>query len=170
MKFEDLLLSEKKNYFYIMHLSYGGDKKEQERLWNYATSHNLIGLDQPKIVKTDWTTLSEPEKKATSRTWIRQFNDFCSNMKTGDYVVILNGWTHLLGIARIAEPRHKFDRRLTGKEEKGFFDHIRKVDWKLRYEYSKRLPLLQYVKGFNNTLSKVSPDSSWWNILTKVEL
>lgn len=69
MNFGELLKSEKKNYFYIMHLSYGGDKKDQERLWNYALENNLIGLDSPKLVKADWATLSEEEKSVVKLTW-----------------------------------------------------------------------------------------------------
>jgi hypothetical protein len=49
MNFGELLRSEKKNCFYLMHLSYGGDKKDQQRLWNYALENNLIGLDSPKL-------------------------------------------------------------------------------------------------------------------------
>lgn len=165
MNFGELLKSEKKNYFYIMHLSYGGDKKDQERLWNYALENNLIGLDSPKLVKADWATLSEEEKSVVSSTWKRQFNIFCFDMKSRDYVVVLNGFSHLLGIGKVSAP-HKFDYSLSYK----FFNHTRKVDWKLKCDYEKRLLLPQPLKGFNNTLSKVTEASSRWSFLQNVEL
>lgn len=51
MNFGDLLRSERKDYFYIMHLSYGTNKAERERLWNYAIDKKMIGLDLPDIVR-----------------------------------------------------------------------------------------------------------------------
>jgi predicted Mrr-cat superfamily restriction endonuclease len=165
MNFGELLRSEKKNCFYLMHLSYGGDKKDQQRLWNYALENNLIGLDSPKLIKANWTTLSEEEKSVVSSTWKRQFNIFCFDMKSGDYVVVLNGVSHLLGIGKVSAP-HKFNYSLSHN----FFNHTRKVGWKLKYDYEKRLLLPQPLKGFNNTLSKVTKDSSRWSLLEKVEL
>ena len=169
MNFGDLLSSEKRDYFYIMHLSYGNDEKERKRLWNYATENNIIGLDLPDKVKKDWVTLSELERQVVSNVWTRQFDLFCNEMKTGDYVLALNGQLSLLGIAKIKDPKHRFDKRLTGKEKTGFFDHIRRVDWKLKYEYGG-IPLSQQLKGFNRTLFKVTPQSSWWDSLKRVNL
>lgn len=170
MKFGDLLLSEHKDHFYVMHLSYGVNKRERKRLWNYAKDNDLIGLDLPNIVKRNWTTLSELERKVARRTWIRQFDLFCKEMRTGDYAVALNGCDSLLGIACVTQPNHRFDKRLTGKEKTGFFDHIREVDWRLKYEYDEKLALPQPIKGFNNTLSRVTPRSSRWAILTSISI
>lgn len=170
MNFGDLLRSERKDYFYIMHLSYGTNKAERERLWNYAIDKKMIGLDLPDIVRKAWTTLSEPEKQAVSKRWKRQFDLFCVKMKTGDYVVVLDGWFSLLGIAQITKPEYKYDKKLSGKEGTGFFDHVREdVIWKLKYKYDG-LRLDPPIKGFDNTLSPVTPRSPRWEILTRIRL
>jgi len=59
--FGELLSSEHKDHFYIMHLSYGPDKIQRGRLWKYATVKNTIGLDH-HAVKKDWLTFSESER------------------------------------------------------------------------------------------------------------
>jgi hypothetical protein len=51
MNFQDLLAGKRKDYFYIMHLSYNGDRRE--KLWNYAKDRGLIGLDVQGIVTDD---------------------------------------------------------------------------------------------------------------------
>ena len=73
-----------------MHLSYGKDKTQRKRLWEYAVFNNTIGLDLDTVTR-NWVTLSATERKKTSLNWIRQFNRFCEEMRVGDYVVILNG-------------------------------------------------------------------------------
>jgi hypothetical protein len=166
----DLLSSEHKDHFYIMHLSYGSDKNERERLWKYATDKNMIGLDLPDVVTKDWVTLSESERQATPRNWIRQFDLFCREMHVGDYVVILNGIYSVLGIAKITEPRHRFDPTLSGKKNNGFFDHIReKVDWIKKYPYDG-CPLPQPLT-FDNTLERVTSRSRSlrWKILAMLD-
>jgi hypothetical protein len=163
MKLADLLSSRKKNYFYIMHLSYEG--AERERLWNYAREHDLIGLDLPDDVTDDWVKVCEKVKESIPNIWVRQFDIFCYEMKVDDIVVALNGWNSLLGIAEIVEPNHRYDRSLSGKELTGFFDHIRRVRWIKEYEYIHRLPLPRPIKGFNNTLSRVKHGSQRWSDL-----
>jgi hypothetical protein len=164
MKLADLLSSRKKDYFYIMHLSYNGG--ERERLWNYAREHNLIGLDLPDDVTDDWIKVREKVKGSIPNIWVRQFDIFCNEMAVGDIVLILSGWDSLLGIAEITERNHRYDISLSGKEFTGFFDHIRRVRWIREYEYTNRLPLSQPIEGFNNTLSKVKSSSRRWSHLT----
>jgi len=164
VKIADLLFTRKKDYFYIMHLSYNGD--ERERLWNYAREHNLIGLDLPDDVTDDWIKVREKVKRSIPNIWVRQFDMFCNEMTVGDIVLTFNGWDSLLGIAEIAECNHQYDRSLSGKELTGFFDHIRRVRWIREYEYTNRLPLSQPIEGFNNTLSKVKSNSRRWSYLT----
>ena len=170
MKLGNVLLAPEKNFFYIMHLSYGGPKGERERLWNYAKDHNIIGLDYPDIVRDDWVKVRESVKRLLPKIWIRQFDIFCHEMQVGDIVVALNGWDSLLGIAEIAKPMYKFDRKLSGSETSGFFDHIRQVDWTKKREYANRLTLPQPIRGFNNTLSKVTPNSQRWSIFANVDI
>ena len=127
MKFWTLLSSYKKDYFYIMHLSYNG--AERERLWNYAKDNNVIGLDAPRYVKGSWLDVRETAKKSLESGWIRQFDVFCDVDKRGihrhDIVMVLNGMKSVLGIAKVAEAFHIYDKRLSANEM--FFDHIRKV-------------------------------------------
>lgn len=169
MNFGELLQSKKKSHFYLMHLSYGYDLKERERLWNYAVRENLIGLDLPDKVQTDWNNLTETEKKAVGRFWVRQFNLFCNEMIIGDYVVVANGHLYLLGIAKVTEQKYYFDRKLSGTEKTGFFDHIRKVKWIMVHDY-EGLPFSQQLKGFNGTILKVTPESRYWDTLTGLDL
>jgi len=170
MKFGNMLLAEGKDLFYIMHLSYGRAKGERERLWNYAKENNVIGLDYPDVVRDDWVRVRESVKRLLPKIWIRQFDMFCSEMHVSDIVVALNGWDSFLGIAKITEPRHKFDIKLSGTEATGFFDHIRQVEWIRKREYANRLTLPQPIQGFNNTLSKVTPNSQRWSILTDLSI
>lgn len=165
MNFGELLKSKKKERFFLMHLSYGYNLKERERLWNTAVRENLIGLDLPDKVKTDWNNLTETEKKVAGRFWVRQFNLFCNEMAVGDYVVVVNGQLYLLGIATISERKYRFDRRLSGTEKNGFFDHIRKVNWIVKHDYHG-VPLSHQLKGFNGTLLEVTPRSRYWASLT----
>lgn len=167
----DLISSEHKDHFYLMHLSYGSDKSERKRLWKYAADRNMIGLDLPDVVKRDWVTLSESEKRKVPRNWIRQFDLFCKEMHAGDYVVILNGIYSILGIAKLIEPRHRFDPNLTGNNGRGFFDHIREnVKWIVKYPYAGN-PLPQPLT-FDNTVERVTPQSRSlrWKILTMIDL
>lgn len=164
MGFKALLSEKGKDYFYIMHLSYNG--RERERLWNYARENNLIGLDVPSIVTDNWIKVRESAKKSLPNIWVRQFDIFCNEMKVGDIVVTLNGWGSLLGVAKITESHHRYDKELSDKEI--FFDHVRQVQWIKRREYANRLLIPEPIKGFNNTLSKVMPHTRRWSILTNL--
>ena len=152
-------------YFYIMHLSYNGRKKRE--LWNYAKNENLIGLDYPKIVTDDWVKIRESVKRFLSKIWVKQFDIFCKEMKIGDVVLVLNGWDSLLGIAEVIERCHRYNRELS--ENHIFFDHVRRVKWKVKYEYDDRLKLPEPLKGFNNTLSRVVPHKKRWTILSNLK-
>lgn|GEM_PF-1862995 len=165
--FGELLSSEHKDYFYIMHLSYGSDKTQRERPWKYALDkdENMIGLDWCEVTR-DWFTLSESEQQALVRDWTRQSNLFCG-IKVGDYVAILNGTFSLLGIAKVTESRNEYDQNLSNDSEDpdNFF-----VKWIKKYQYdgcilSQRLTL-------RNTLSKVTPKtrSPGWKALTAIDL
>lgn len=115
MKVEDLLSEKDLNYFYIMHLSYEGDKREE--LWNYARENKCIGLDYPSLVKDDWNKISNDKKEewledgSLSHTWRNQFDRFCNKMKKGDIVLVLSGCDSLLGIAEI-EDRYRYVENL----------------------------------------------------------
>lgn len=161
------MLSEmQKDSFYITHLSYNG--RERERLWNYAKENNLIGLDAPSIVTDNWVKVRESARKLLPNIWVRQFDIFCNEMKMGDIVLALNGWDSLLGIAEIAEIHHRYDRKLS--ENENFFDHVRQVKWIRKYEYANRHPIPEPIRGFNNTLSKVTPNTQRWSILTSLDV
>lgn len=161
MKLGTMLSEKGKDYFYIMHLSYNGSQREE--LWNYAKEEDLIGLDAPRIVRDNWSRVRESVKGKLSKTWVRQFDILCSEMVVGDIVLVLNGWNSLLGIAEILGRRHGYDKDLS--KNKTFFDHVRQVRWIRKYEYANRKALPEPLKGFNNTLSRVTPSSPRWSIL-----
>jgi len=92
-------------------------------------------------------------------------------MHAGDYVVILNGTKSVLGIAKITEPRHRYDPNLSSyKNPDRFFDHIREnVKWIKKYPYDG-CPLPQPLT-FDNTIEIVTPRtrSLRWKILTTID-
>ena len=165
--FGELLSSEHKDYFYIMHLSYGSDKTQRERPWKYALDkdENMIGLDWCEVTR-DWFTLSESEQQALVRDWTRQSNLFCG-IKVGDYVAILNGTFSLLGIAKVTESRNEYDQNLSSDGENP--DHLRKVKWIKRYQYDGCM--ISQRLTFSNTLTKVTPQtrSPGWKVLTAID-
>jgi len=161
------LLSERgRDYFYIMHLSYNGQRREE--LWSYARANRMIGLDAPRIVRDSWTNVRESAERHLGPTWVRQFDTFCNEMLVGDLVLALNGWDSLLGVAEIIEPKHIYDRTLSDTET--FFDHIRRVKWIRQYEYNRRRMLPEPLRGFNNTLSKINLGSSRWQMLVNLAI
>jgi hypothetical protein len=155
-----------------MHLSYGPNKEQRKRLWEYATKNNMIGLDIPDIVTRNWASLSPREQESAGRHWKRQFNLFCGDMHTGDYVVILNGIFFLLGIGKITEPYHQFDRSLSDPNNPDrFFDHFRKnIRW-IKKQSWEGCPLPQPLV-FDGTLDRVTPKtrSPRWKVLTAIHL
>ena len=153
-----------------MHLSYGIDKNQRKRLWKYALKKHVIGLDYKKVTE-NWATLSKSKRNKINRFWKGQFNNFCEKMDKGDYVVIRNGISSILGIAKITEPRHLYVSSLSSHNElnpKPFLDHIRKIEWRREYPWSGQ-PLSQHLI-FDGTLNRVSPNSpsQRWNVLTKI--
>jgi hypothetical protein len=55
-----------RNYFYLMHLSYGGEDRAE--LWDYAYRNNLIGLDY-EGVDEDWLTIPESNRNKIVPSW-----------------------------------------------------------------------------------------------------
>lgn len=164
-KLKTLLSENRRNYFYIMHLSYNGD--ERERLWKYARKNNLIGLDVPNVVTDDWDKVRNIAKGRLPPIWVKQFDTFCYEMKKGDVVVVLEGWHCILGIAMIDEELYLYMKELSKGEEPTFFDHVRHVQWVVKYEYGKQPKLPSPIKGFNNTLYNVKPGTRRWSALAE---
>lgn len=166
MKLESLLNG--KDYFYIMHLSHGKNDR-REYLWNYAKDNEIIGLDH-SYVTGNWKDNSVKNKaiaKGLSIIWQRQFDTFYNEMRPDDIVVILAGWTSILGVAKIPENNQAgFDKKFREKDE--FFEHFRrKVEWVRKYDFDK-VPC--QIKGFYNTLSKVKRDTNRWKCLANINL
>jgi len=160
----------RKDYFYIMHLSYNG--AERERLWNYAKDNRVIGLDAPRHVKGNWLDVRETAKKSLGSGWVRQFDVFCDvdqkGIHKGDLVMVLNGMMSVLGIARVTESAHIYDKKLSASEI--FFDHARRIEWLRKYEYASLVILPKLLEGFSNTLSRVPPKSPRWPMFTNLDL
>lgn len=163
MKFESLLDTKGKDYFYIMHLSYSGHNREP--LWDYSKENKVIGLDLPNVVKDDWNKVKESVRERISGIWEKQFEIFCNEMKTGDIVMILAGWDSILGVADVQDDEYQYNRELRLRDI--FFDHFRKVHWLKENNFDERLRLRYPVNGFNNTLHKVEKDTKWWTNLVE---
>lgn len=174
-------LLEGKDYFYIMHLSYGKDitakakASSDERLWNYAKDKGFIGLSH-HTVEGNWNENKVKEsakEKGISPYWEKQFDMFYE-VKTGDIMMILLGMKYILGVAKVENKPTKFKKELGGRGE-GFFQHIRKVNWNMEYTYTfdKRRPLRKQVT-FYNTLRRVKQDTKWgretWTNLVNIKL
>jgi len=162
VKFGALLSGEGKDYFYIMHLSYDGE--ERERLWNYAKENNIIGLSH-KYVEDDWTKVRKKAKNLVGKGWVRQFDSFC-RLEKGDIVMLLNGMDSVLGVAIATESKHRYDENLNDV----FFDHTRRVEWKVKYEFTRRKNLPKLLEGFSHTLSRVTKKSPRWHMLVNLDL
>ena len=171
--FGELLASEHKDHFYMMHLSYGSDKTQRKRLWKYAIANNTIGLDWHTIKRKWEAPLSKEELENTSQFWIRQFKRFCEEMHVGDYVVILNGTYSVLGIAKITEPNYEYDSNISSYNEANparFFDHFRdKIEWVKQFLWDGCV--LSEQLTFDGTLDRVTPrtHSHRWRILTMID-
>lgn len=145
----------------MMHLSYGTLQDEERRAhWEYAVDHNVVGLDH-RDVHGNWQRLSETAKKRLSKSWRHNF-DLFYGMVAGDLVVAAAGTTDLLGIGEILGPS-TFKRGLRSD----FFQHVRKVNWRIAYRWRDRFPLS--LPGFQNTIQKVDEGSQFWPI-TNVSL
>jgi hypothetical protein len=179
MELEDLLLEKNKDHFYIMHLSYGKDEdgKKKIELWDFSTKKNLIGLDLTNYVEDDWvkvrTFAAKNLKNDLLGIWTRQFDMFCEDttdfsMKTGDIVLVLDGWSSLLGIAEVTT-KHSYRPELASTRGGAFFDHVREVKWIKKYSFKERLKIPS-VKGFNNTLAIVERGSKRWSRLVTIDV
>jgi hypothetical protein len=161
---------EGRNYFYLMHLSYGTwTEKDRREHWNYARDHSLIGLDLREVPK-DWgKEMSNSEKQSLRLrrpNWFSHFEMFCNEMKVDDLVVIANGWDSLLGIGRVNKPNYEHRKELRNI----FFDHVRSVRWDRAQDYDKRIKLSTPLTGFDRTLLKVKANTRFWKILSNVAL
>lgn len=172
MKLKSLLDTEGKDYFYIMHLSYGNNHR-REPLWDYAKENEVIGLDLPGIVDDSWNKEKVKElarRKGISAIWEKQFDIFYE-MERCDIVMILSGWKSILGVAKVADGEPKYDKKL--KKEENFFEHIREVSWLKKYDFDKPFVLQEDVT-FYNTLKMVKQDTAWgaktWTSLVNIEL
>ncbi len=144
-----------KDHFYLMHLSYGyDDKTDRQPLWNFAKNHKLIGLSKRGIDRP-WPEISSHVRNSLTSTWQYHFRNF-SSMEPDDLVVIVDGITDLLGIARVNGP-YEYRSRLAND----FFDHVRRVEWLLAYDYEKRKP--EHFGGFGSTLVRVVRGSPYWD-------
>jgi len=140
------------------------DGQNGENLWNFAKNNKLIGLDNPDIVTSNWNHYRSKFKGLLSGIWVNQFEMFCNEMEEDDIVVVLKGWYSLLGIAKITKKEYRYDKKLSGKDGV-FFDHVREVEWKRKYNYDHPLILPKPLQGFNNTLSRVEMNTKRWPIL-----
>jgi hypothetical protein len=165
MYLDQLLTSLGKDHFYIMHLSYGGFEKE--RLWSYAVKNRVIGLDNSAVTDS-WTKIRESARKKLKAGWINQFDEFCYEMEFGDIVAVLDGQKYVLGVASIIMNQHKYCRKL--REERLFFDHIRRVEWLQEYDFNNSFEFSNPVTNFDRTIDIVKSGSKRWPIFAKLVL
>jgi hypothetical protein len=166
VEFGKLLLNNNRDHFFIMHLSYNG--KNKTKLWNYAVKNNLIGLDVPGIVIDDWSVIRERVMNELGTGWTRQFDYFCDGIGKGDFIIIFDGMSSILGVAKTKTANHRFDRTLS--QRKVFFDHIRDVEWVRKNEFDRPIKLGKPLYGFSNTLTPVPRNSPRWPILTEIDI
>jgi hypothetical protein len=169
MKLKSLL--DGKDYFYVMHLSYGYNNR-REPLWDYAKREEVIGLNH-YTVSDNWNKDKVKERarsKGISAIWEKQFELFYNDMGKDDIVVILAGWNYVLGVAKSKKDK---PRPYNPKLEDIFFPHTREVSWLKEYDFDKPL-MLQEEITFYNTLKKVNQDTVWgietWKKLVNIEL
>jgi hypothetical protein len=153
-------------------MCYGYDKDSREPLWKYASDNNVIGLQHPKINEI-WYKVPEREKKkitkAWSKAWYNQYVDFCDKMEHGDIVLIIDGHSALMGVGRVKEGKVEFKNIPKSKKyPEGFFDHIRCVEWLIRYNYNEKIPF--DAPGFYNTIRYVDRRSFNWDVLIKRDI
>jgi len=164
MKITDLLSG--KNYFYIMHLSWGRNYRRKE-LWDFARRKKIIGLDH-RNVPGDWPTVKDRVKNLSGH-WINQFDMLCEDMgpksiDNGDIVVLMAGWDYVLGIGMVIGP-HRYDITYRNREE--FFDHVRPVEWILEYDYEKRKKIPRVV--FDKTLLRIEKGDERWQLFSSLD-
>jgi len=159
IKLKDLLSELDRDYFYLMHLSYG-NAPSRKPLWEFACDNKLIGLDKyyPVDINRKWQEVPERKKNGLAPLWRQQLELFCHEMVEGDCVLIVEGMYHFLGLGLVEDP-YMFKPELSEK----FFRHVRPVHWLLKYEYAKRTPFK--VGHFTNTLRRVDSHSVYWPII-----
>ncbi len=162
-------LAQNKDYFYIMHLSWGKNYRREE-LWDFARRKGIIGLDHPDV-PGDWAKVKNKVNNRLSNQWVKQFDMFCENMcpksiDNDDIVVMMAGWDHVMGVGKVIGP-HRYDTVYRSREE--FFNHVRPVEWLLEYDYGriKQIPCIY----FNNTLARIEKKGSkCWPVLSNIDL
>ena len=143
-----------RDHFYLMHLSYGqSDRADRRPLWEFARKHRLIGMDRG-IIDRPWPETSGRVRMELTPTWRYQFQAF-SSMQPDDCVMIVDGITDLLGVARVTGA-YEFKSKLYDD----FYRHVRKVEWLVAYNYDKRKP--DEFGGFLSTLVRVEEGSPFW--------
>ncbi len=146
-----------------MQLRYGRDPSEptRRRLWEFARTNNLIGLDYTRHPNANlsWEDFPPSQKGLLSAWWRHQFDLFYSIQKN-DCVVVLDGQTKLLGVGIAISPCE------FRSEQTGFFRHVITVDWLQAFEWDKRLrlPLQLWFGGFRNTIQKIDKNSGYWRV------
>jgi len=165
MKITDLLSG--KEYFYLMHLSWGYNSRRRE-LWDFARQKRIIGLDHREVT-SDWPAVRDNVKKKLSGTWINQFDMLCENMSlesmdNGDIVVVMAGWDHVLGIGRVIGP-HRYN--IAYRDLETFFDHVRPVEWIIEYDYEnqKKIPRVY----FDRTLLRIDRSNKRWPLFLSLD-
>jgi hypothetical protein len=150
-------------HFYLMHMDPSG--KDKEKLWEYAKTHSVIGLGLP-IVKGDWadfmTGLGIFGRELFiehNKVWSRQFDIFCKVMREGEIVVVMDGWSILLGVGRLVVKDSSHPYRYESSLKDTFFDHVRDVEWEYK---DPPVKLVTPLPGFENTLLDVKPPGFYW--------
>jgi len=172
MKITDLLSG--KDYFYIMHLSYGSNKRRKD-MWDFARQKKVIGLDRSDV-EGDWAIIREEAEKylrsINCHQWVKQFDMFCEDMNpesmtNGDIIVLMAGKESVLGICEVIGP-HGYNPVYRLQEQ--FFDHTRPVKWIIEYDYQKRkkIPFVE----FQNTLRRIErnrpKDQTLWSLFSNL--
>jgi len=170
VKFKSLLDEKGKDHFYIMHLTYGGYCKEW--LWNYAKENNIIGMSHRDVFKYDWKKAPEPVKNCLSGIWNKQLDTFCNEMEKDDIVVMLDGWSSILGIAeQLGKYEYKPEFARYDPYNGDFFCYTRRVlEWKKVYNYNEGLKLPNPIAGFNKTITKVEYNGKFWKNFITLEI
>jgi hypothetical protein len=164
-----------KDYFYVMHLSYGGSRKKE--CWNFARTHELIGLDR-RDIDGDWVENREKfvrrlRSDGADHGWIKQFDLFCEgiddeSITDADVVVVLAGKDFVLGLGKVMGP-HDFD--LSYRDQRGFFHHVRPVEWIVAYDYADKRKIERIQ--FQNTIRRIEKnrekDQRIWSTLAKLD-